>query len=588
MARLVPGATEEDARTRLDLLASQLQDAYPETNRDISFRVLSFDGVAISPELDQGLQFTAVFLLVVVGLVLLLACTNLASFLLARGVERQKEVAMRLALGAGRGRLIGQLLTETLLLGLMGGLVGLVVARATLAFVMAYQPPIPVSLSLELGLDQRVLLFTLGISALAGVLFGLVPALQSTKPDVAPTLKEGGGSGDRKRFTLQTALVALQMTVSMILLVGGGLFIRSLITAQTMDPGFSTDEAGIAWLDLRGSGLPREEWNAIRIDLEERLQAQPGIQTVTSSGRFPLSLGSITQTFQIPGADPQAGQDGHLLNWAQVSPGYFDAMGIPILAGRALTAEDRAGTPEVIVISQETARRFWPGDDPLGKQVFRGPGTEPITVVGVARDVKVSTLGEPPTPFIYFSMDQNPPSTLNILVRGGLPQAELVATLRRVIREAHPSLMVIEVKTMDELLSVRLFGARAAAALLGTFGFLALLLSSIGLYGVVSFSVSRRVREMGIRMSLGADARQVVRMVVGRALGVVVVGGAVGLGLAYVLARLVRVFLLGVAPADPVTLVGVPLLLGSVALVAALIPARRASRVNPVEALRSE
>ena len=588
LARLAPGVTVEEARARLELLAAQLEESYPETNDDKSFRVFSAGGVAVSPELDQALHFTAAFLLVVVGLVLLLACTNLAAFLLARGVERQKEVAMRLALGAGRGRLIRQLLTETLLLGLLGGAVGLAVARATLAFVMAYQPPIPVTLSLELGLDRRVFLFTLGVSALAGLFFGLAPALQSTRPDVAPTLKEGGGGGRRRRLSLQTCLVALQVTVSMILLVGGGLFLRSLLSIQRIDPGFSTEEAGIAWLDLRGSRLERADWDQVRMELEERLLAQPGIETVTSAGRLPLSLGNSFQSFRIPGVDPPSGQEGHRLNWTQVSPGYFRAMGIPIVAGRPLTAEDREGAPEVILVSQAMARRFWPGEDALGKQIFPGPGDTPLTVVGVARDVKLGSLGEAPTPFVYFPHSQNPPFDLQILARGRIRPAEIVGTLHRVIREVDPTLLVLEVKTMEEHLSVRLFGARAAAALLGTFGVLALLLSAIGLYGVVSFSVSRRVREMGIRISVGARANQVIGMVVGRALVTVVAGGTLGLGVAFFLARLIRVFLVGISPTDPVTLLGIPLLLGGVALVAALIPARRAGRVNPVEALRRE
>jgi len=588
MARLAPGMTLEGARASLDLLAAQLQKAYPETNQDRTFRALSEKSVAIDPELDGGMRLTAAFLLVVVGLVLLLACTNLASFLLARGVERQKEVAMRLALGAGRGRLVQQLLTETLLLSLMGGLIGLAVARATLAFTMAYQPPLPISLSLDLGLDRTVFAFTLILSVAAGLVFGLAPALQSTKPDVAPTLKDGGERGSRKRLSLQTALVAFQMTVSMILLVGGGLFMRSLLAAQRMDPGFSTDDAGIAWIDLPGSGVTREEREALRMDLEERLLGQPGIQKVASASRLPLSLGTSSQTFRIPGVDPPTGQEGHRIQQAQVGPGYFDVLGIPILAGRPFTPEDRDGAPEVVVVSQEMARRFWPGEDPIGKQIYRVPSSRPMTVVGVARDTKTSTLGEPPTPFVYFPSAQFPLMDLQILVRGPLPAGELVATLRRVIQEADPTLLVMEIKTMKEHLSVRLFGYRSAALLLGVFGVLALFLSSIGLYGVVSFSVSRRVREMGIRISLGAHPGQVIGLVIRRAMGIVVVGGAIGLAAATVLARLIRVFLLGVSPADPITLAGIPLLLGGVALVAALVPALRASRVNPVEALKTE
>jgi len=328
--------------------------------------------------------------------------------------------------------------------------------------------------------------------------------------------------------------------------------------------------------------------DALREQLEERLLGQPGVGEVAAASRLPLSLGNSAQTFRIPGVDPAPGQEGHRIQQAQVDPEYFRVLGIPILAGRSFTKDDRSGTPPVVVVSQEMASRFWPGEDPVGKRIYRGDSDSPLTVVGMARDTKVSTLGEPPTPLVYLPMAQVPPEDLQLLVRGTLPAGELVATLRHVIQETDPTLLVMEVKTMREHLSVRLFGYRSAAFLLGAFGVLALLLSSIGLYGVVSFSVSRRARETGIRISLGANAGQVVRMLVGRAMGIVVAGGLAGLALAAILARLIRVFLVGISPTDPVTLVGIPLLLGVVALVAAFIPARRAARVHPVEALRTE
>jgi predicted permease len=428
----------------------------------------------------------------------------------------------------------------------------------------------------------------LGISSLAGLFLGLAPAHQSTRPEVVSALKEGGGAGPRKRLNLQSGLVALQMTVSMILLVGAGLFLRSLLAAQQTDPGFSTAEAGIAWLDLDGSRLPREEWNPIRMEMEERLRAEPGVRTVTSAGRLPLSLGNSFQGFRIPGVEPPAGQTGHRLNYTEVSAGYFGAMEIGILSGREFSLDDTEEGDGVVVVSRAMANRFWPGEEPLGKEIYLGSGERPWTVVGVARDVKLHTMGEAPAPFVYFPMTQIPPHNLQLLIRGTRSQGELVSILRRVIRETDPNLLVMEVKTMDQHLQLPLFGPRAAGALLGSFGFLALLLSSIGLYGVVSFSVSRRVREMGIRMSLGARASQVVGLVVTRTLAVVAVGGLAGLAMAVVLARIIRFFLVGVSPADPLTLVSIPLLLGGVAVAAALIPARRACTVNPVEALRSE
>jgi predicted permease len=355
-----------------------------------------------------------------------------------------------------------------------------------------------------------------------------------------------------------------------------------------MDPGFSTEEAGIAWLDLSASQIPRGEQDALRVDLEDRLRAQPGIHTVASASRLPLSLGNDFRGFRIPGVDLPPGQKGHRIDLAQVAPGYFQALGIPLLAGRDFRRDDQTGAPEVVVVNQAMATRFWPGEDPLGKEIFRDTDDRPLTVVGVVRDTKVSTMGEAPRPVVYFSMAQVPPGNLQVLVRGRLSAGELVATLRRVLREAYPDVLVLEVKTMTEHLSVRLFGTRAAAVLLGTFGALALLLSSLGLYGVVSFSVSRRVREVGIRMSLGARRRDVVGNILRRSMAGVAAGGLAGLGLAFFLARLIRVLLVGVSPLDPLTWAAIPLLLGSVALLAAYVPARRSTRVNPVEALRSE
>jgi len=587
-ARLAPGVTLDEARTRLDLLASRLQDAYPGSNAGRTYRILPGNRVTLDPELDQTLSLISVFLLAVVGLVLLLACTNLASFLLARGVERQREVAMRLALGAGRGRLIRQILTETVLLGLMGGAAGLILAQGVLTLLLAVRPPIPVPLNLDLGLDGPVFLFALGASILSGAVFGLAPALQTTRPDLAPTLKGGVGEGRRsRRFPLQSFLVGLQVVVSMVLLVGGALFLRSLITVQTADPGFSTEEAGIAWLDLARSEIPPETRETLWRDLGERILAQPGIRAVTAASRLPLSLSSDFTTFRIPGVEPPSGQEGFRLDVVDVDPGYFRTMGIPLLAGRSFSPADDASAPGVVMVNQAMANRFWPGESPVGKQLLAPNREEPLTVAGVVGNTSVQSLSESAVPLVYLPLAQTHHPHLQILARGDLPPGEVTRILGEVIRRHYPHVLIMELKTMRRHLALRLFAPRAAASLLGVFGVLALLLSSIGLYGVVSFSVSRRIREMGIRMSLGAARRDVLRLVVGRSMAVVATGALVGLGLALALARLVQGFLMGVSPTDPVTLLAVPLLLGATAFLAALIPALRATRVSPVEALRT-
>jgi predicted permease len=588
--RLQSGRTIEEARIRLELLSAQLQEAYPESNQDRSYRVVPAEDVVASPEIDQGLPLVAAFLMAVVGLVLLLACTNLATFLLAQGLHRGKEIAVRLALGARRERLVRQLLTETVLLGLLGGGAGLLVASWSLDLLLGLLPSLPASitLDLELGLDWRVLLFTLSVSAGAGILFGLAPALRSTRPDITPTLKAAGLAWGRRRFGLQSGLVAFQMAVSVILLVGGGLFVRALLVAERIDPGFSTSGIGVAWLELAMSGVERDQWEVTEAALVDRLMAEPGIESVATASHLPLALGSSFQLFTIPGVEPPQGQDGHRILYSQVSPGFFSTLGIPILAGRSLTPEDRSGAPEVVVVSQALAEAFWPGESPLGKQILRGSAERGATVVGVARDTKVERLGEDPLPFIYFARAQYPTSHLRVVAKARGLAGDPVPTLQRAIREVNPNFAVMEIKSMEDNLSLLLFPSKVAAILLGAFGVLALVLAAVGLYGVVNFAVSRRTREMGIRMSLGADTGTLAVAMMRGAITVVAFGGLIGLAFSFALARVIQGFLLGVRAGDPLVMLTVPVLLGGVALTAAFIPARKATRVNPVEALRSE
>ena len=587
-ARLLPGVTVEEARARLQALAASLQESYAASNQNRSFRVLPAREVKTSPELDGGLPFVAAFLLAVVGMVLLLACTNLASFLLAQGIRRQREIAVRLALGAQRGRLVRQLLSETVILGLLGGGAGLFLAIWTLGLVQGLLPALPGGVTLEIALDWRVLTYTLLLSACAGILFGLAPAQQSTRPDITPTLKGSSSNPGKRRFRFLSALVGLQMAISVILLVGGGLFARALLVAENTDPGFSIQDGGVAWLDLAMSGIPREGWRNAEVDLVDRLLADPGIESVATASQIPLALGSSFQLFTLPGVEPPAGMEGHRIHYSQVGPSFFTTMEIPILVGRALSPEDVSGAADVAVVSEEMARSFWPGEDPIGKQILRGSAERAATVVGVARDTKVERLGEDPIPFIYFARDQYPTSQLRVVARGRGGSSNLVATLQRVIREVNPNFAVLEVRPMEDHLSLLLFPARVAALLLGAFGSLAPFLAAIGLYGAVNFSVSSRTREIGIRMSLGADRSSVIGSLMKGELRVVALGGLLGLVAAYALARVIQVFLYGIGAGDPLTFTLVPALLGAVAAVAAFVPAQRATGVNPTEALRTE
>jgi len=589
-ARLQPGVTVEEVRAALATMSAQNQMAYPEEWEGREFSVLPTEEVSIHPIVDGPLKGVAALLLTVVGLVLLIACVNLAGFLLARASDRKKEIALRLALGARRSVLIRQLLVETLVLGLVGGGAGLVVATWVLNALVSFQPPIPFPVNLEFGLDGTVLLFTGLVSAGAGLFFGLVPALQSTKPDVAPTLKDEAGSvtGSRKRLTLRNGLIVTQVAISTVLLLGAGLFVRSLYSAQDMDLGFSARDGGIAWVMLGMSGVEREGQELLVQAIEDRARAIPGVERVATAEMLPLGVGLQMTSWNIPGVEPPTGREHLSIRYNVVSPTYFDVMEIPMVAGRAFTSDDRAESEPAAIVSEATARRYWPGGSPVGQVIQRAVSEVSYRIVGVARDTKVWTLGEEFQPYVYLARAQNNPISAIFVARGTVPDAQITGQLRRMIQEVDSRLVIMETKTMTEHLSVQLFPPRAAAGLLGAFGFLALILATTGLYGTVAFSVSKRTREMGIRISLGADAGKVVGMVLKGAMGLVVAGGIVGLILSLGLAQVVSGFLYGTSAFDPLTFIGVPAILLGVAALAAFVPARRASRVDPVQALKTE
>jgi predicted permease len=589
-ARLAPSISVEQAQVALETMSAQNRAAYPENWRGRSFNVLPSSEVAIHPIVDGPLLGVAALLLTVVGLVLLIACTNLAGFLLARASQRRKEIAVRLAMGARRWTLIRQLLSETVVLALLGGGAGLLVANWVLQAIMAFQPPIPIPINLDVGLDGKVLFFTLAISVAAGVFFGLVPALQSTNPDVAPTLKDetGTGSGRRKRFSLRNILIVSQVAISMVLLLGAGLFLRSLQEARDIDIGFSVREGGTAWVMRMGNEMDSQEFQTLVTQMEERALALPGIENVASADLLPLGVAFGMNDYDIPGVEPPTGMEHHEIATNTVSPTFFDLMGIPIVTGRALSPEDREGTEPVVVISETAARRYWPGESPIGKSIVTPSGEVGYRVVGVARDTKTWTLGEEYRPYVYRAMRQRAQGSAILVATGSIPEAQIAGQLRTLIRETDPRLVLMESKTMSQHLSIALFPPRMAAILLGFFGGLALILASTGLYGSVAFSVSRRSREVGIRISLGADARRVIGMVLRGALTLVAIGGAIGLFLSVGLAQLIGGFLYGIGSLDPITFIGIPMFLAVVALLAAFVPARRASRVNPVEALKAE
>lgn len=589
-ARLAPGVSVEQARVTLAGLTSDFRVTYPNSWDDENELVVTpATDVIINPMVDRIVVPAVVLAMVVVGMVLLIACANLASFLLARATERKKEVAIRLALGAKRSALIRQLLTESTVLALVGGAAGVAVAVIAVRLGMSVELPFTIPIELDTGLDLPVLGFSFAISLLGGLFFGLVPALQATKPEVAPTLKDESTGGGRPRaFTLRNALVAGQVAASLVLLIGAGLFLRSLGQARSMDPGFGKDPTAVVNFALSGEQDTEEKGRAWMRSVLERAEAIPGVQAVGLATILHLNTMNFSSTdINVDGFDPPPGRQGHLIARTEVDAGFFDASGIQILRGRNFEESDVPDGQRVVVINQAMADRFWPGGDPVGRVIREGDGDE-LLIVGVAETAKIRSLGEEPTPFIYYPYSQNYASFVTLLARTAGSAEQTGVQLLSLLREMDPETIIIESKTMEEHQAVMLIPARLSAFLSSLFGGLALTLAVIGLYGVVSYAVAQRRREMGIRMSLGATPGSVVGHTVWSGMKLVAVGGAIGLAVAFLATRALRGFLFGIAPLDPVAFLGIPAILGAVAFLAAYIPARRASQVDPVRALKAE
>jgi predicted permease len=591
--RLKDGVTPAQAEASLNLLAAQLGREHPDT--DEGQRITLTPPGFIIPQLRGAVLSFAAVLMGVVGLVLLLACVNLAGLLLARAAGRRREIAIRLAVGAGRWRIVRQLLTESVVLALVGGAAGLLLAFWIIDLVLAYRPAIDIPVWIDLTVDWRVALFALGASLATSLVFGLMPALQATRPELVPALKDlgarpGGGGG---RWRLRSALVVLQVAVSLLLLVAAGLAVRALRQLQTNSPGFEVAGGLVLSYDLARQGYDEARGREFHRRVVERVRALPGVRAASLTDLFPLSLNYSSTNIHVEGQPAARGANVPQAMVASVGPDYFQAMGIPLVAGRDFAAPDSADAPRAIVVNEALARRFFPGPDPAGAAVgrrvsFAGPEGPFRQIVGVARDGKYWTMGEAPQPFVYFPLAQSYFSNATLVVRAeGDPRA-LAASIRGAVRGLDEGLPLYDVKTMEEHLGLSLFPARVAATLLGAFGLLALLLAAVGVYGVVSYAASQRTREIGIRVALGAQRRDVLRLVGGRGLLLVAAGVGLGLAGAFALTRFMSSLLYGVSATDPSTFALVVALLGGVALLACYVPARRATKVDPVVALRHE
>jgi predicted permease len=588
--RLQSGVTQEQAQARMDLMAAQLGAAFPETNADRTFHVIPSSDVRMHPNIDGYMVPVAALLMTVVGLLLLIVCSNLANLMIARALSRRREIAIRLAVGAGRGRLIRQLLTESLLLAVVGGALGLLLAWGIITAIVRFQPPMLISLSLDLGLDATVLAFTFGVALLAGLLFGLVPALQATKPQLVPALKDLPSTiGSRyRRFGLRNVLVVAQVAISMVLLVGAGLFVRSLIAAQEIDPGFEGERAVVMTVAPGLTAWEREHRDEVLSLLLERTRTLPGVEAAAMASRLPLGAAIQTNEIYPVGADINLESPPNV-DVTRISPDYFRTLDVVLLEGRDFTQSDNRNAPRVVIVSEATARRHWPGESAIGKTLRLGdPDGEVQTVIGVARDTKVRTLGEAPRPYVYQSWMQSDENFMSVVARTSGEPGPLLPVLQREVRTIAEDLPVMELKTMPEHLGLMLFAPRMGGILLAVFGGLAALLSTIGLYGVVAYTAARRTREVGIRVSVGASPAAVIQLMIGQGAVLVTVGAAIGLVLAFVATRPLGSMLYGVGVSDPLTFGGVALLLLGVGFAATLIPALRASRLDPVKALRYE
>jgi predicted permease len=587
-ARLAPGVTPDQSQQAMTALALELAESFPELNQGRRITVFEFGDVRLHPEMDRALFGAAGVLGVIVLLVLVLASTNLGSLLLVRGISRTSEVAVRQALGAGSGRVARLFLSETLILSMAGGLLGIALARWLLGLLALIPLPGPMAGDLDLSMDWRVLAFSVGLMLGTGLFFGWAPALQSLRTDVAGTLREDGRSQGRgrSRSLLRNGMVAIQVAVSLILVVGAGVMARSLARYATVDPGFDVDRIAVLRTSFGQANVPPEERGPLVDDIRQRLAGLPGVTGVSLSTRIPVQGGGSTTTV-VEGYEPQSGTSSVELNWAAVSPGYFATLGIDLVEGRGYTEDDRFSDLRTIVVNETAARRFWPGQDPIGRRIRSQNAPDSWRqVMGVVQDSKVRSLGEPPTPMLYYVLGDGVPNSIYFVVRTARDPASLLGALRSELRTVNPSLPVVELTTAEGHLGAALAVPRVSASLLGVFSMLALLLASVGIYTIVSFAVAGRLPEIGIRVALGAARTRVVRLVVGEVAGTVAVGLALGGAVVMAVGLRFGSALSGVNVLDPMTLLASILVLGGVVGLASYLPARRAARVDPVNAMR--
>lgn len=581
-ARLADGVSIEQARRSVDVVGKRLADQFPDENRGRALRVIplwrSGTGSVLLP------VFTTLMGVVVV--VLLIASANLAGLLLARGVARQREIAVRFAVGASRWQVVRQMLIETLMLSAAGCGLGLVVARWTSGLLDVFVPRMPFPLRFDAQVDSASVFFAIAVAIATAVTAGVMPALRTSRVQAGATLKEASPSTSGRSGRLRRGLVVAQVSLSVVLLVCASLFTRSLLRSDAMDPGFSLRSGLLAAIDLQSGEYDAARGALFLQRLIDRIGSLPNVSAATVARTMPLDVGgSSDRTVTIDGYTPQPGEEV-MAYYNQVGPRYFETMGIPIVRGRAIAPGDVDGQPQVVVINETMARRYWPAGDPIGTTIRYGSG--PVTIVGIARDGKYSRLSEPPRNYMYLPALQNYRPDLLLHVRSDADPSVLLPAVRAAVRELDPNLALFDVRTVQEHLRISTFLARMAASMLGVFGALGLLLASVGLYGVIAFNAAQRTREIGVRMALGATHAHVVWLVLRDGWVLAGIGIAAGLLLAFGASRLVASQLTGVSGTDPLSFAGTAVLLAAVAAMACVLPARRAAALSAVTALRRD
>lgn len=584
LGRRAPGWSLEKVKEAAAVISPRIEAEHPDVFEDHSLTVAPYS-VMIDEAKGPVTLFMAL-LLVVTGILLLIASVNVGSVMLSRAVGRSREIAVRLAVGAGRWRLVRQLLTESVVLFSLGGAAGIVIAFWAARGLSAIQLPVPIPVAFDFTPDWRVLVFTVAVAFGCGTLFGLAPALQATKQDLVSSLKTGPDDAAGGRNRLRNAFVVGQVTGSVVLLVAAGMFLRALERADQLDLGFDTDGVHVMTVDLALHRYTPEEGRIFYDRLLERAAALPDVQSAGLAFMLPLGFGSASSMFTLPGREPVSGDGLRRSYFNVVSEGYFETMRIQIMTGRAFSRADRVGTQPVLIVNETVARRFWPGEPALGQAIEWGD--KHYEVIGVARDGKYASIGEEPQPMIYAAFAQRYNDEASLIVRTPPGAQRIDRAVRRIALALDPDLPVRINAPYSHIVGVSLLPSRIAAWMALGFGSLGLILATVGLFGVIAYTVSQRTREIGIRIALGAEARAVHRLVIGQGVRITAIGLGIGCLVAFGAAQGIRGLLFGISPVDPVAFGTVVLLFSAVSLLASYLPARRAVRTDPMTALRQE